>query len=214
MNDPQRPAVLVELLTRPESLSSGEWGWRRRAGWFALALLGGAALYGAGAGFFAGGWQVLLAALKLPIVVAGALLLCLPSFVVIHLLAGVELPLRRLLLALAGLGALIGLLAAALMPIGWLFSVSSRSAGFLAFAHTVAWTVVALLGLRYLRAVLSPARGRAASVLWILLLWMVTLQLASWLGPVVHREAGQPAWELRRGFFVARWADPQAAEEP
>ena len=214
MNDPQRPAVLVELLTRPESLSSGELGWRRRAGWFALALLGGAALYGAGAGFFAGGWQVLVAAFKLPLVLAGALLLCLPSFVVIHLLAGVDLPLRRLLLALAGLGALIGLLAAALVPIGWLFSVSSRSAVFLAFAHTVAWTVVALLGLRYLRVVLSPARGRAASVLWILLLWMVALQLATWLGPVVHREAGQPAWELRRGFFVARWADPQEAEEP
>jgi hypothetical protein len=163
MSDPQRPAVLVELLTRPESLSSGESGWRRQAGWFALALLGGAALYGAGAGFFAGGWQVLVAAL---------------------------------------------------VPIGWLFSVSSRSAGFLAFAHTVAWTVVALLGLRYLRVVLSPARGRAASVLWMVLLWMVALQLASWLGPVVHREAGQPAWELRRGFFVARWLDPQEAEEP
>lgn len=213
MSEETRP-VWFELLARPESLIAGGTPWPRAGGALVAALAAGTAAYGAAAACFDGGWQVLVGAAKLPLVLAGALLLCLPSFVVVHLLAGVELPVRRLLLALAGLGGLIGLLAGALVPIGWLFSVSSRSAGFLVFAHAVVWTVVVLLGLRFLRTVLpAPPGGRRASGPWLVVLWLVALQLASLLGPVVHRAPGERAWQMERGFFLARWVQATARED-
>lgn len=211
MSEEKRPAW-VELLARPGSLAAGDARWRRQGAAYLAALLGGAALYGAAAGFFDGGWQVLIGAVKVPLVLGGALLLCLPSFVVAHLIAGVELPVRRLLLILAGLGGLFGLFALALMPIGWLFSVSSRSAGFVVFVHAVVWSVVVLLGLRFLNVALAAEARRANSFLWVGLLWLVALQLASLVGPVVHRGPGEPAWAMERGFFVARWVEGAGEE--
>ena len=204
MSEERRPAW-VELLTRPGSLAAGEMRWRREGGAYLVALVVGAALYGAAAGFFDGGWQVLVGAVKVPLVLAGALLLCLPSFVVVHLLAGVELPVRRLLLVLAGLGGLFGVFAGALVPIGWLFSVSSRSAGFVVFVHALVWSVVVILGLRFLRISLATRGGGGTSFLWVGLLWLVALQIASLLGPVAHRAPGEAAWQIERGFFLARW---------
>jgi hypothetical protein len=212
MSEEKRPAW-VELLSRPGALAAAEVGWRREGVAYLVALVGGAALYGAAGGFFDGGWQVWVGAAKVPLVLAGALLLCLPSFVVVHLLAGVELPVGRLVLVLAGLGGLVGLLAGALVPIGWLFSVSSRSASFVVFVHAVVWSVVVLLGLRFLRATLAAQAGGGASYLWVLLLWLVALQLASLVGPVVHRAPGEAAWKVERGFFVARWIDAATREE-
>lgn len=211
MSEEKRPAW-VELLRRPGSLAAGEVDWRRGGGAYLLALLAGAALYGAAAGFFDGGWLVLVGAAKVPLVLAGALLLCLPSFVVVHLLAGVELPVGRLVSILAGLGGLFGLLAGALVPIGWLFSVSSRSAGFVVFVHAVVWSVMVLLGLRFLRMALATQCGGGASLRWIVLLWLVALQLASLAGPVVHREPDEGIWTMERGFFLARWTEATARE--
>ncbi len=202
----EKTPPLATLLTRPAELA-GLLGHGRAAATFLAALVAGAALYGAGAGFFDGGAQVALAALKLPLILAGALALCLPSFVVFHLLAGVALPTGRLAGTVLGLGALAGLLAAALAPVGWLFSVSSRSGAFVAFVHAAVWTVVVLLGLRFLRRALGRDRQAAATVLWAALVWLVALQLASTLAPVVHRWDDEPAWSTRRGFFLAQWID-------
>jgi hypothetical protein len=212
MSEEKRPAW-VELLMRPGSLAAGEVGWRRGGVAYLLTLLAGAALYGAAAGFFDAGWLVLVGAAKVPLILVGALLLCLPSFVVVHLLAGVELPVGRLVLILTGLGGLFGLLAVALVPIGWLFSVSSRSAGFVVFVHAAVWSGMVLLGLRFLRMSLGTQCGGGASFRWVVLLWLVALQLASLVGPVVHRAPDEGLWKMERGFFLVRWVEATAREE-
>ena len=198
---PPGAPTLVLLLTRPADLVARGRGLAA----LALAAVAGAALYGAVAGFFTGGWQIALAAAKGPLVLASAVLLCLPSFLVFHLMSGAEASPRRLLQALGGLTALLGLLFAALAPVAWLFSVTSRSLPFLAFLHAALWSLLVMLGLRFLGRVLTPRR-RGASAAWALLLWVVALQLASYLGPMLRRDPGEEAFTLRRGLFLTRWA--------
>src|SRR4051812_34568703 len=73
------------------------------------------AVYGAATGFFQGGLQIAVAIWKVPLIIVGSLLLCLPSLYVFSALSGTE---------LAGIA---GLILIALMPVVWLFSVSTLS---------------------------------------------------------------------------------------
>src|SRR5580704_18136391 len=87
-------STLDELLRRPDAgfararagAPIGAWAIRVFAG-----SLGCYVLYGAGSGFFAGGAQIGIAAVKAPVIVAWSTLLCVPSLYVFGLLAGAPL---------------------------------------------------------------------------------------------------------------------------
>ncbi len=129
--------ALDELLRRPQAILHRQ----RRDGQSLLYLAAGAflccVLYGAASGVFQGGGQILVAALKAPLIILVSLALCAPSFYVLSSLAGIEVSPRWLAATLVGLAGMLGLLLVALMPVSWLFSVSSRSLAFLGscFAH-------------------------------------------------------------------------------
>ena len=93
------------------------------------------ALYGAAAGFFQGGDQILVAALKAPLIILFTLLLCLPSLYVFSAVAGAEWTRRSFLAVLAGFAGTLALVLLALLPINWLFSSSSRLLGKIGRAH-------------------------------------------------------------------------------
>jgi len=64
---------------------------------------------------------------------------------------------------------MLALLLIGLMPISWLFSVSSRSLLFVVWLHAIAWIVAASFGARFLsRSFDLPEVGKAI-FLWLLL---------------------------------------------
>lgn len=169
-------------------------------------VLGGAALcwalYGAAAGFFQGGGQILLAALKASLIVAATLLLCLPSLYVFASLMGADLSPRRFLAVVSGFGGLVGLLLVGLLPIGWLFSVSSSSLAFMAWLHLILWLLALAFATRFLAQALRQMGSQAVTVLWAGLFCLVSFQVATVLRPVLWRPPGAPLFEARKMFFV------------
>jgi len=161
--------------------------------------------YGAVAGFFQGGSQIAVAALKAPLIVFCGLLLCLPSLVVFATLAGVKQPWREFGRVAAGLAATLGVILVSLGPIAWLFSVTSRSLAFMVLFHLATWGVALLFALRGLARMLAVPAARRLAVGWTVLLWLVVVQLATFLGPVLERNEGEAVFALEKGSFLERF---------
>lgn len=159
-------------------------------------------LYGAIAGGFEGGGQILLAALKAPLIVAVSLLLCLPSLYVFGATSGVRWNPRRLLAAVSGFAATLGLLLLALLPIAWLFSVSSRHLTTVVWLHVLLWALALGFGWRFLGGALRELGSRGGMILWLLLFSVVSFQVATFVRPVLYREPGAPAFAGGKLFFL------------
>ena len=193
-------AAMNELLKRPdEAMRSSR----------AVALLGGAVgcyvLYGAAAGFFQGGATIAMAIMKVPLIIVGTLLLCVPSFYVFTALAGVDYTPRAFATAMAGFCGVAGLILLALMPVIWLFSVSTLSIGFLVWLHVIAW----LSALVFARQFLIRSAQRAATViaLWLVLVFLVSLQMTTYVRPVLWRKNGEPLFAREKMSFVTHLHD-------
>ena len=172
----------------------------------ALRLVAGAlvlsAAYGASAGFFQGGAQIALAAAKAPLVLMGSVLLCAPSLYVFAALTGAAPSGRRFVAALAGFAAMLGLLLLALLPIGWLFSMSSRSLLFAMWIHVVAWVVAVVFAARFLAVALHDDSRRKSLALWTVLFALVSFQVATSLGPILWRDPKAPLVFAEKRFFL------------
>ncbi len=196
---------LDALLRRPEETTSAN----------PFALLAGAilcyVLYGLASGFFQGGWSLGLAVMKVPLIILGSIALCIPSFYVFSALAGVEYTPRAFVSAIAGFCGVAGLLLLALMPVIWLFSVSTISLGFVVWLHTVVWIVTLFFAARYLRHTAPKASGTIG--LWLVLLFFVSLQMTTYVRPVLWRKKNEPLFATKKESFfqhvddVMRW-DP------
>jgi hypothetical protein len=160
------------------------------------------AAYGATAGLFQGGTQVGWSAVKTPLIVLGTALLCLPSLYVFATLAGARLTPPRFAFVLAAFLALLGLLALGLIPINWLFSVSSRSLLFVVWLHVAAWVLAIGLARRFLRSVFTEDGPRRAVGVWLVLFVVVSFQVTTCLRPVLWRDANAPAFEGQRLSFM------------
>lgn len=179
----------------------------------AALAAGGLVLYGAIAGLFAGSGQVWVTALKAPLVVALALLLCLPSLVVATALGGARWTARRVVAASLAFVAGLSLLLVTLLPISWLFTVSSRRLASLAGLHVLAWSIALLFAQRALRN-FTPARARAALALWTWLFLVVSFQSATYLQPLLWREAGTDLFPRPRQFFLEHFAEAAKVKLP
>jgi hypothetical protein len=184
-------AALDELLKRP-AITVGR-ATSAEAGRMSL-YLGGAGLaasmvYGLAAGFFQGGASLLLAMLKAPLVLVVSVALCVPSLYITSALLGAHLTARRFWLAVAGFAGMIGILMLGLVPIVWLFSVSSRSLGFVTVLHALLWTLIVAFSARFLSLALRESGAQAGPHLWVLLFVIVSFQVATvfrpmlWIGP-------------------------------
>ena len=178
---------------------------RPHFGGIALVSLLGLALYGAGAGSFQGGSQILHSMLKVPLVVFASLLLALPSLYVFTGLSGGT-SLRRVIATATTYSALLAAVLMALLPISWLFSAASSSLWFVTLIHFTAWSLALLLAQRVLRSTVTPDR-RGPSLSFALLLWsglllVVSLQMATHLRPILWHEPGGPFIETEKMFFL------------
>jgi hypothetical protein len=191
------------LLTQPQSLFGGEEGDRSSAPWWLLAGgLAGFLVYGAVAGAFQGGLQILVAAFKAPLIAVFALALCLPSLYVFGALSGARWTRRRLLASVAGFVGTLGLLLAALLPISWLFSVSSRYLTSAVWIHVMLWLISLLFGWRFLGRALRESGAGGGMFLWLILFGLVSFQVATFVRPVLWRDPGQPLFESGKMFFL------------
>lgn len=213
-------AEFAELLVRPLSLVERARRGERSRPWH---LLAGAvvcwALYGAAAGFFQGGEQVLVSALKAPLIVIVSLLLCLPSLYVFSSMAGAEWTGRSFFALLCGFAATLGLVMLALLPVGWLFSLSSRYLTSAVLFHLTLWVVGLLLAWRFLGPALRANGAVTGSLLlWLALFLLVSLQATTLLRPVLARDAGAPLFvDGKKSFFehlgdAGRWDEEKARE--
>jgi hypothetical protein len=185
---------------------------RQLAGLAAGALVA-LALCGASAGLFQGGSTIALAAFKVPLVAALTVALCAPTLVVSTTLAGVQwspLALVRFIVVHA-----VALCAAqlALLPITWLFTVSSRHLATVVLIELSAWMVGLLLAHRLVRELL-PESARVGLRFWTLLLLLTSLQAATVLQPVLHRRADEPLFASRRQLFLGHFGDASRIELP
>jgi hypothetical protein len=169
-----------------------------------VALLLGAilcyVLYGVATGFFQGGWSIGLALMKVPLIILGSLLLCIPSLYVFTALAGADLPPRKFAQALAGFSGVAGLLLLALMPIIWLFSVSTLSLGFVVSLHIVVWIITLAFARRFLLRTTPRAQGVIGG--WLVLLFFVSLQMTTYVRPILWRSAEQPLFDTTKISFM------------
>jgi hypothetical protein len=190
---------LDQLLRRPEDSNALN----------PIALLTGAilcyVLYGLGSGFFQGGWSIGLAVLKVPLIILGSLGLCVPSFYVFSALAGAEYSPRAFAIALSGFCGVAGLLLLALMPVIWLFSVSTISLAFVVWLHIFVWVVTLIFAQRFL-ARTAPG-GKAAIGVWLVLLFFVSLQMTTYVRPVLWRTDGEPMFATEKKSFLDHIAD-------
>jgi hypothetical protein len=196
-----------ELLKQPaQTVSRSRRGPSGRVAlWLSLGGLIATTVYGAASGFFQGGAAVLLAALKAPLILAFSLLLCLPSLYIIGSLLGARLTLPRFAIAVAGFAGMLGLLMIGLVPIVWLFSVSSRSMAFVVTLHVLLWLVSVAFAARFLSLALKDSGAEMAPVLWVLLFLIVSLQVATFLRPVLWLEPGQPLFQREKLFFLEHY---------
>ncbi len=220
-SDPPAPprgplGALDELLHRPQAI----FDRARRSGasslpWLAAAAVACFALYGAASGFFQGGAQILVTAFKAPLILLASLGLCAPSFYVLSSLEGVEVTPRWLAATVVGLAGMLGLLLVALMPVTWLFSVSSASLAFIAVLQLLVWIVAIHFGYKFLIAAFRQRRTNGAqhasgaskpSMAWMVLFVLVSLQVASQMRPVLWRADDEALFAPRKMFFLEHFS--------
>jgi len=198
-------AAFVELLQRPEQALARMLGPSSTS--TIVSLLVGTLLclaaYGAAAGFFQGDVQIAVSGMKAPLIVGMSVLLCAPSLFVFASLTGARLSGRRFIGLLAGFCGMLAMLFIGLLPITWLFSVSTHSLHFLTWLHLLVWLVALFFGLRYLARGLEDARTRSVLAVWALVLFFVGLQVATYLRPVLWRAEGAPLFESGKKLFTA-----------
>ncbi len=164
-----------------------------------------AAVYAAAAGFFQGGWSVVLAGVKIPLIIFGSMLLCVPSLYIFTALSGADVSVREFVAGIAGFCGTIGLILLALMPITWLFAVSTLSLTFVVWLHVFIWFTALAFARRTIVRTFGPAR--AAVGLWLVLLFLVSLQMTTYLRPVLWHTTGGPLVELEKESFFTHIGD-------
>jgi len=165
------------------------------------------ALYGAAAGFFQGGDQILVAALKAPLIILFTLSLCLPSLYVFSAVAGAEWTRRSFLAVLAGFSGTLALVLLALLPINWLFSSSSRHLGTATLLQLFLWLIALSLAWRFLGQGLQATGARGGMILWLFLFCVVSLQAATVLRPVLSRKPGGAIFVSGKKSFLEQIGD-------
>jgi hypothetical protein len=198
------PSTLDELLRKPDAgfararsgAPVGAWAIRVFAGSLDCCVL-----YGAGSGFFAGGAQIGIAAVKVPIIVAWSVLLCVPSLYVFGLRAGPALTRARFIVTLIGFVGMLALVLVGLLRVEWLFAVSTRSLAFVVWLHLARWGIAVVFGARFLRAAL-PEMPASAVALWLVLFCVVCFQVTTFMRPTLWREPNAPVIEHGKFFFL------------
>jgi len=163
-------------------------------------LVGLSALYGAVAGAYAGPLQAVSAAVKLPLLFLGTLLVCFPGFYVVQVLSGSRLRLAQVLTLVLAALAVSSVLLATAVPITVFFLLTGANYYFLTLLHIVIVLGAGLVGMLALHDGLAfaceqrgvyPRKAMAIMKAWAVLFAFVGIQMAWNLQPFVG-DRGEP----------------------
>ena len=173
-----------------------------------------AGLYGTTMGMNHGFFQVISAAIKLPILLNFTMAICLPSLYIFNILFGQRFRFfQTIALMLTSLGAM-SIMLASLAPIAFFFTLTTKNYSFLLLMHVAIFGLCGSYGVNYLyRGCLYLARRMGQSLntvllrVWIVLYAIVGMQLAWRLRPFIG-SPGSP-FEIFRdaegNFYIAVW---------
>ena len=199
-------SLLAALLKSPaqimKNIEADEALWRRGAllWWWGLVFHAG---FGFTLGLF-GGWAAALMALgKAPLIAVCSLVLCLPSLYVFSSVGGMPLTLSQTFALSGGALAMTGILLVGLAPVTWLFSVSTKSVGFIVVLNLFVWIIAIGFATRFLDQLRVTTRlGRTLGLKWWLAVYLlVTLQMVTTLRPLLEKPASG-WWVAGKKFFL------------
>jgi hypothetical protein len=148
-----------------------------------LAIALGAVLFGAAVGSWRGSAQIGFAALKLPVVTLGTLVLCVPAFYAIAAVFGRPWPLRAAISIMLAAGARFSLVLLAATPVVWLTINLGASYDAVKLVASFAYALGGLAALGLLLQGLGDGPGKLATVVTFIGVFLVV--------------GGQMAWILR-----------------
>jgi len=163
-----------------------------------ITLLVLCAFYGASAGAYAGLTQALSAAIKLPVLFLGTLVICFPGLFVIQVLVGSRLRLAQMLTLITGALALSAIVLAAIVPVALFFLLTGANYHFLELLHVAIVLGSGLVGMAALHEGLAfacekrgvyPRRAMTIMQVWAVLFAFVGVQMAWNLRPFVGDRA-------------------------
>lgn len=177
-------------------------------------LVGLTALYGASAGLHQGGWQILAAAAKIPILFIGTLAVCFPLFYLVQLLLGSKLGLAQTLTLMLAALTLTSVIAAACIPVFLFFLQSGASYYFLQLVNVLVFAFAGLFGMGALHSGLTlicdskgvyPRTGLAVLRIWVFIFAFVGIEMAWDFRPFLGKkgEAFALFGEYKGNFYTA-----------
>jgi hypothetical protein len=148
-----------------------------------VAIVAGALLFGAAVGSWRGGPQIAFAAMKLPLVTVGTLVLCVPAFYAIAAVFGRPWSLRAAVSIMLVAGARFSLVLLAATPVVWLSVSLGASYDVVKLLAALAYALAGLAALGLILRGLGPGPGRLATVVTFVGVFLLV--------------GGQSAWILR-----------------
>jgi hypothetical protein len=148
-----------------------------------FAIVASALLFGAAVGSWRGGAQIAYAALKVPVVTVGTLVVCVPAFYAIAAVFGRPWSLRSAVSIMLVAGARFSLVLLAATPVVWLTINLGASYDAVKLLASLAYSLGGLAALGLILRGLGPGPGRIATVLTFVGVFLLV--------------GGQTAWILR-----------------
>jgi hypothetical protein len=205
-------ALMNRLLRSPGEVASDCKEDRNLASVAASAIVAitvGAVLFGAAVGSWRGGIQIAYAALKLPVVTLGTLVLCVPAFHAIAAVFGRPWSLRSAVSIMLVAGARFSLVLLAATPVVWLTINLGASYDAVKLVASLAYALGGLAALGLLLQGLGDGPGKIATVVTFVGVFLVVGGQAAWiLRPyigtpgtdrielVTNEREGGVAWQL------------------
>ncbi len=194
-------------------VAAGE-GLAAKLRYSAATLVALYALYGAAAGAYASAAQALSAAIKLPLLFLGTLLICFPGFFVVQVLVGSRLRLVQVLTLVMGALSVSAILLATVVPVTAFFLLTGANYYFLTLLHVVIVLGAGLVGMAVLHDGMAfacekrgvyPRKAMTIMKVWAVLFAFVGIQMAWNLQPFVG-DRGRPFQLFRHNegnFYTA-----------
>jgi len=175
---------------------------------FALAALrlAGHFIYSLVVASCVGGMQWWASPLKILFGISVSGLICFPSLYILVCLSGARACVPQVVGMLLSLLALSSVFLAGFAPIAWVFSQSSTLVSLIGPVHILVWFTsifasarVLFLGLKFWKA-----RRTEGAVLWVMVLLVTALQMATVLHPIIGPST--QFLQTERQFFLQHWA--------
>ncbi len=169
----------------------------KQISYFSLYALMFSFIYGLTVGMFSGGFQIMASGIKVPLILFGTLIICLPALYTFNVLLGSRLSLKQTLSTLLIVTYLISLILVSFAPILFFFTLSTDSRNFFSILNMVFCLVsggfgISLLwrGMKFLTLRSGSEPDLTIIRIWSLIYMFVGTQFAWILRPFIG-ESGE-----------------------